>query len=238
MRENCPGLVIWPDPEHSDNRRGESPVLGLSSQDLKETWLQYPPLPALSWKASPRSLTAWQLRATIPGGLLGEALIFKAALVLSWARCRPRCFPAAAGMGGSAAGEPSDCRLAVGNGGNAKPRWVTWNQPTLGKASGLNCPSSKLRSAPRYSKYLSQGSQQHIKLRQNHHCHIPQNIYYHHYTIPGRLSTQNGGLSPPFSPKRKAIFHSLISLLVAFLKMKGNSGNCHEVTVVSDVYLE
>lgn len=66
------GLIILPDPEHTPRQweRGK-PRARAELSGLREVLLQYLTPSALSWQANPCSLTAWQLRATIPHRLWG-----------------------------------------------------------------------------------------------------------------------------------------------------------------------
>lgn len=126
---------------HTDNRRGESLMLELSSQAWEKFCCYTFPPPTPSWKASPCTLTA---NSSEPPSHMGcGTLSFKVTLVLSHLRLSRRCLPAAASMGGSAAGHPSDSSITVGNGGEAEPGWITWYQPAPGKAAELNCHSRK-----------------------------------------------------------------------------------------------
>lgn len=114
------------------------------------------------------------------------ALVFKATLVLSHARCRPRCLPAAAGIGGSAAGCPPDSSLSAGNGGEAGPGCITWYQPTPGsvRAELSQQKAADSEVSPDTDSTCPRGLSSSLSWGRIISAMSKKTFNHHHYTIP------------------------------------------------------
>lgn len=141
-----------PTQRHIETKWRGKPRARADLSGLREVLLQYLLPPCTELESQPmvtNSLTA--VRAIITHGLWGTQ-----------AQVLPCC-----SQDGWECSRMPNGSLSTVNGGESEPVWITWYQPTKEKRQSWTAPaeSSKLRSTPRYSQYLSQATHQLVKLK-------------------------------------------------------------------------